>query len=112
MMAYMPTPKLICLRLFKQVVRFAFALALETAGSNKVARMAMTAITTSSSIRVKPLIAGEFRRMPFGQRQRVLLTSPRHFAQIRPEHFRRSGILAEGIESKKRDKTDAAEQKK
>ena len=55
--AYMWTPRLICFKLFKQVVRFAFAFALDRTGINKAARMAMMAMTTSNSIRVNPFVA-------------------------------------------------------
>jgi hypothetical protein len=40
--------------LFKQLTPWAFALALLRAGSNMAAKMAMMAMTTSSSISVKP----------------------------------------------------------
>src|SRR5207247_5550568 len=42
-----------CLSLFRQAVCCAFALALLRAGRSKLARMAMTAMTTSNSIKVK-----------------------------------------------------------
>src|SRR5262245_57589101 len=45
----------ICLRLFKQTVRWPFALARERAGNNIEARIAIIAITTSNSISVKPI---------------------------------------------------------
>jgi hypothetical protein len=41
--------------LFKQVIRFALALALLSTGNSKAARIAMTAITTNSSISVNPV---------------------------------------------------------
>ena len=44
-----------CLRLLRQAIRSAFVFAMVRAGSNKAARMAMMAITTSSSTRVNPL---------------------------------------------------------
>ena len=44
-----------CLRLLLQLMRRAWGLALAKAGSSKAARMAMTAITTNNSIRVKAL---------------------------------------------------------
>src|SRR5437773_11079786 len=47
----MPTP--ICLRLLRQEMRLAFCLAEASAGSNSAARIAMIAMTTSNSIRVK-----------------------------------------------------------
>src|SRR5687768_11711663 len=50
----MPTANPICLRLDKHLVDTARALALAKAGSNMPARIAMMAITTSSSIRVNP----------------------------------------------------------
>src|ERR1035437_625094 len=43
-----------CRPLLMQVMPFARALALESAGSSSAARMAMIAMTTSNSIRVKP----------------------------------------------------------
>lgn len=43
-----------CLWLFKQLIRCARALALDNAGSSMAAKMAMMAITTSNSIKVKP----------------------------------------------------------
>src|ERR1035437_6958784 len=42
-----------CLRLLVQLMRWAFALARARAGSNRAAKMAMMAITTNNSIRVK-----------------------------------------------------------
>ena len=50
--AYMWTPRLICFRLFKQVVRLARAFAPDKTGNNKATKMAMIAMTTSNSIRV------------------------------------------------------------
>src|SRR4051794_2802542 len=47
-------PRLICLRLLKQVVRCPRALAFDKAGSSNAARMAMMAMTTSISMSVKP----------------------------------------------------------
>jgi hypothetical protein len=43
--------------LFRHFVRFALALARESAGSNMLARIAMMAITTSNSINVNPDLA-------------------------------------------------------
>jgi hypothetical protein len=40
--------------LFEQAIRFALSLACDKAGSNNAARIAMMAITTNSSIKVKP----------------------------------------------------------
>ena len=40
--------------LFRHAVRFPFSFALDSAGSNIAARIAMIAITTSNSISVKP----------------------------------------------------------
>ena len=51
-------PKPICLRLFTQAIRSARSLALLKAGSSSAARIAMIAITTSSSISVKAAFAG------------------------------------------------------
>src|SRR5207249_4025311 len=44
--------RLVCLRLFRQAIRLALALARESAGSRSPAKMAMMAITTSNSISV------------------------------------------------------------
>src|SRR5204862_344616 len=44
-----------CLLLFMHRMPWALALALAKAGNNRPARMAMMAITTNSSIKVKPL---------------------------------------------------------
>src|SRR5689334_6093993 len=41
-----------CFRLLRQEVVFAFSLALASAGNNKLAKIAIIAITTNSSIRV------------------------------------------------------------
>src|SRR5262245_58590268 len=49
----MPIP--ICFRLFTHEMRLAFSLAIESAGNSIAARMAMIAITTSNSIKVKAL---------------------------------------------------------
>src|SRR6478736_7438424 len=51
--AYMATPMPTCRKLLMHWVRKAFAFALDNAGNNIAARMAMMAITTNSSIRVK-----------------------------------------------------------
>ena len=45
----------ICFMLFMQEVCLAFDFALERAGKSMAARMAMIAMTTSSSIKVKPV---------------------------------------------------------
>src|SRR5262245_44758091 len=45
--------RLICLRLLRQTIRWPFALAKLNAGNNIPARIAMSAMTTSSSMRVK-----------------------------------------------------------
>jgi len=50
--AYRWMPKQICFRLLRQTVRCALDFAFDRTGSNKAARMAMTAITTRSSISV------------------------------------------------------------
>src|ERR1035437_9885856 len=52
--AYMIRPRPICRLLLMQAIPLAFSLALASAGSNIAARMAMMAMTTSSSISVKP----------------------------------------------------------
>src|SRR5688572_22295557 len=57
-------PRPSCLRLFKQLICAAFAFALDSAGKSMLARIAMIAITTSSSIRVKPESG---RRPPVGK---------------------------------------------
>jgi multisubunit Na+/H+ antiporter MnhF subunit len=49
-------PRPICFRLLTQPIRFAFSLALDSAGSSMAARMAMIAITTRSSISVNPAL--------------------------------------------------------
>jgi hypothetical protein len=53
--AYMSQPKVNCLNWFMHDIDRAFSLALLNAGNSNAARMAMTAITTSSSIKVKAL---------------------------------------------------------
>ena len=53
--AYMRTLRLICRKLFKQVVRLALLFAVLRTGNNKAASMAMMAMTSSNSIRVNPL---------------------------------------------------------
>ena len=53
-MTYSAVAKPICLRLFLHCVETACDLALARAGSSSAARMAMMAMTTSSSIRVNP----------------------------------------------------------
>ena len=45
----------VCLRLFRQLVCLALALACASAGSSNAARMAMIAMTTSNSMSVKAL---------------------------------------------------------
>src|ERR1035437_1177686 len=51
---YMAVAMPICLWLLRQLMALAFSLALLKAGKSIAARMAMMAITTNSSIRVKP----------------------------------------------------------
>jgi len=48
----------ICFRLFVHFVWFAFSFGLRRAGMSNVARMPMMAMTTSSSMSVKPLLRG------------------------------------------------------
>src|ERR1039457_326656 len=60
--AYCWRPRLICRKLFMQFVRRAAAFARDNAGNNNAARMAMTAMTTSSSIKVN----AKLRRWPGG----------------------------------------------
>src|ERR1022692_1666742 len=52
--AYIRSARPICLRLFMQLARLAFSLAVASAGNSIAARMAMMAMTTRSSIKVKP----------------------------------------------------------
>jgi hypothetical protein len=52
--AYILIAKPHCLRLLAHWARIAVALALLKAGNNMAARMAMMAMTTSNSIKVKP----------------------------------------------------------
>src|SRR5256885_13355476 len=49
----MIAPRVNCLRSFTQLIWLAFALAFANAGNNRPASIAMMAMTTSSSIRVK-----------------------------------------------------------
>src|SRR5438045_2960972 len=59
----MNQPNCNCLRLLRQLTPCALALALAKLGSNMAARIAMIAMTTNNSIRVKPafsLTAGGF----------------------------------------------------
>src|SRR5205823_9308072 len=44
-----------CLRLFRQTMAWALALARDSAGRRSAAKIAMMAITTNNSIKVKPL---------------------------------------------------------
>ena len=60
-MAYRVKPRLICRRLFLHTVFFAEYLACDRAGSNRLAMIAMMAMTTNSSMSVKP--AGAKRGM-------------------------------------------------
>src|SRR5688572_14181502 len=53
--------RLICRTLLRQLALSAFCLALLSAGKSKPARIAMIAMTTSSSINVNPRVPGEFR---------------------------------------------------
>ena len=50
-----------CLKLLRQLMVLAFSLALDSAGNSRAARMAMMAMTTSSSIRVNPAYPGVLR---------------------------------------------------
>ena len=52
----------ICRTLFKQTNKRACSLGLASVGSNKAARMAMTAMTMSSSMSVKPATAAQRRQ--------------------------------------------------
>src|SRR5687768_3176208 len=52
--AYKLHPNINCLLLFWHMIPCAFVFAFESAGSSMLARIAMMAITTSSSIKVKP----------------------------------------------------------
>jgi hypothetical protein len=60
---YIRRPRLICRRLFKQAVRCAVVLAALIDGNNSATRIAITAMTTSSSIKVNA---------------RFIIQSPRH----------------------------------
>src|SRR5664279_1240518 len=51
---YIWLPNCICFKLFMQEIRRARSLAVANAGNSMAARMAMMAMTTSSSIKVKP----------------------------------------------------------
>src|SRR5438270_14006664 len=68
---YMRKPRLICRRSFMQTVRFAFVLALLMAGNNSAARIAMTAMTESSSSTVNPFFARKFLFMRVWTRQKA-----------------------------------------
>ena len=64
--AYISQPRATCLLLLMQLIPVALALALAKAGSNKPAKIAMMAMTTNNSIRVKPccfrfIFIGNFR---------------------------------------------------
>jgi hypothetical protein len=56
--AYIVTAKPICFVLLIQAIAFALSFALLNAGSNMAARIAIIAITTSSSISVKAAFGG------------------------------------------------------
>src|SRR5882724_4955376 len=58
--AYIRKPRAICLLLLTQAMALAFSLARASAGSSSDARMAIMAMTTSSSIKVKPDLGGQF----------------------------------------------------
>src|SRR5437867_4830026 len=51
---YMYQARVVCLRLFRQTIAWALALARERAGRRRPARIAIIAMTTRSSMRVKP----------------------------------------------------------
>src|ERR1035441_2395160 len=62
----LPVPS--CFRLFMQAIRLAFSFALARAGSSSAAKIAMMAITTNSSIRVKARQPGAgFKQRPFSK---------------------------------------------
>ena len=61
---YNRQPSIIWRRLFRQPMPCALVLDLAKAGSNMLARMAMMAMTTSSSMRVKPGTRGASERRP------------------------------------------------
>src|SRR5215467_3222509 len=90
----MRTPILICLKLFKQVVRFALALALLKAGSNKAARIAMMTMTANSSIRVNPFAPLNLFLMPVGQCSGGWVTPPNVRTQARRDKGERSETAA------------------
>src|ERR1035441_4285020 len=56
--AYMCQHNCNCLKLLKHWILLAFSLARASAGNSKAARMAIMAMTTSSSIRVNPAYSG------------------------------------------------------
>src|SRR5580692_5755740 len=61
--AYMNRARLICCRLLMQAALRAASLALSKTGMSNAARMAMTAITTSSSTRVNPFFMAAFAKL-------------------------------------------------
>ena len=68
--AYRIQASWICRRLFRQAIPCALALALANAGSSNAVRMAMMAITTSSSISVNALeMNGSFSLRGIGARK-------------------------------------------
>src|ERR1022692_75710 len=59
---YIVSAIIICFPLFKHETPWADCLLLENTGKSKLARMPMTAMTTSSSIRVKPRCRASARK--------------------------------------------------
>src|SRR5438045_1513734 len=85
--AYITQQRLSCLWLLMQLVVSARSLALPSAGSNIAARMAMMAMTTNSSIKVKPRRA--FGRMLQMKSLRLLMFENKvaGFRHTVNEHF-------------------------
>src|SRR5579862_2199914 len=69
---YITQPSSTCLILFEQAVACALPLARDSAGSNVAAKIAMIAMTTNSSIRVKPRDQPEASPSTIGRLLRVI----------------------------------------
>ena len=67
--AYICQASVACLRLFRQTMARAFCFARARAGNNKPARIAMMAMTTSSSMRVNPPLTPPGRGTRLGRRR-------------------------------------------
>src|ERR1044071_5149629 len=70
----------ICLRLLRQAIRLPFSFALEIAGSNREARMAMMAITISNSIRVNAAVVARWGSLRVEQRAEFGHAKPGNFS--------------------------------